>query len=82
MPHAARSSPIVPPHSDSTRLSVRSCRMIRARPAPSACRTRISWRRAIARDVSSPATFAQAMSSTQAAAPLRIKRGRLVGPTV
>ena len=41
-----------------------SCRMTRARPAPSATRTAISRRRADARASSTPATFAQAMTST------------------
>ncbi len=80
--HAVRASPIAPPDIESTRLSVNSCRMIRARLAPSALRTDISRLRASAREVSSPATFAQAMSSTHPAAPARISSDRLVDPTV
>ena len=57
-------SPAAPPANASTALSVRSCRMIRTRPAPIASRVATSFRRAAARARSKPATFAQAINNT------------------
>ena len=55
--------PTAPPTSASTRLSVRSCRAISTRDAPSAVRTVTSRCRAVPRARSRLATLAQAMSS-------------------
>ena len=63
--------PAAAPISAINRLSVRSCRAMRARLAPSAMRTAISWRRVAARIKSRFATLAQAISSTNATAPTR-----------
>ena len=61
--------PPAAPRRNSTRISVRSCRSSRPRPAPSAARTAISRRRAVYRAESIAATFTPAISSTSAAAP-------------
>ena len=63
---------MIPPASDSSTLSVSSCRMRRPRPAPIAARIAISRRRPVARTSSRLATLAQAMSSTKLTAPSRI----------
>ena len=63
MPRAS-ATPAAPPITNSSAVSVRSCRTSRARPAPSVTRTAISRRRAVARASSTPATFAHAMTST------------------
>ena len=68
-PNTRRAGRPTPPATASTRLSVSSCRISRPRPAPSAVRTAISRRRAAPRATSSPATFAQAISSTNPTAP-------------
>ena len=52
--------PSAPPHSASSRLSVSSCRTMRARDAPSARRTDTSWTRAAARASERLATLAHA----------------------
>ena len=65
----ARSTPSAPPSSASSRLSVRSWRSRRSRPAPSAVRTASSCRRTSARASSRLARFVHAMSRTHKAAP-------------
>jgi len=67
---AATSTPAAPPVSASTRLSVISWRTRRSRPAPMAVRTASSRCRANPRAINRFARFAQAISSTQSAAPL------------
>ena len=59
-----------PPATASSTLSVSSCRTMRPRLAPRAARTAISRWRASARESSRFATFAQAISSTNATAPI------------
>ena len=61
--------PRAPPMTESTRLSVSSCRPMRRRPAPSAARTASSRARTLARAMSRLATFAQQMSSTKPTTP-------------
>ena len=51
LPHAATRSPARPPMAASVKLSIKSCRVNRARPAPSARRTLISCCRADAREI-------------------------------
>ena len=70
MPAHPTASPTSPPASDSTTLSVSSCRMIRPREPPIAARIAISRRRPVARTSSRFATFAHAMSSTKLTAPM------------
>ena len=65
MPTMPSASPSTPPSSDSTTLSVSSCRTMRPRPAPIAARIAISRLRTVARTSSRLATFAQAMSRTK-----------------
>ena len=60
--------PPAPPARESTKPSVRSCRMMRQRPPPSARRMAISFLRATARESSRPATFAHAISRISPAA--------------
>ena len=67
---AATSTPSAPPASASTRLSVINWRTSRSRPAPMAALTASSLWRASPRASSRFARFAQAISSTQIAAPL------------
>ncbi len=62
-PQAASGRPSAVPSSDSSSPSVKSCRAIRARLAPSAARSAISRRRAAPRASCRFATFAQARSS-------------------
>ena len=77
MPSCAKTRPSAVPSAARTLPSARNCLTSRYRPAPSATRSESSWRRAMARDRRMPATFAQAMSSTNAAAPMRTsRRGR------
>ena len=66
---SATITPSAPPTPASSRLSVISCRIMRSRPAPIAVRTASSRRRPSARASSRFARFAQAISSTHAAAP-------------
>ena len=72
VPHAMiavdSTTPRTAPVTDRRTLSVSSCRVIRAAPAPSAARMAISLRRAAARDSRTFATFAHAISSTIVAA--------------
>ena len=62
--HNAKRIPSAPPRHAMTTLSVSSCLTRRPRLAPSASRTAISRTRAVARESSSPATFAHAIAST------------------
>ena len=64
-----RAIPPAPPTIASVRLSVKSWRKIRKRPAPIADRTAISLSRVAARDSMRLATFTQAMSKTKPTAP-------------
>ncbi len=60
----ARNNPAAPPASDSTRLSISSCRTSCQREAPTASRTATSFCRDTARAISRLATLKQAISST------------------
>ena len=78
---AARMRPAAPPRRPSSRLSVRSWRTRRRRPAPRASRIPISRARAAERANTSIATLAQAMPSTTATletrcaiAPIAVRR--------
>jgi hypothetical protein len=64
----ASGSPVTAPMSASATLSVASCRTIRSRVAPRAVRSATSRARAAPRASNRFATFAQAMSSTNATA--------------
>ena len=72
MPSTPSASPMTPPITDSSTLSVSSCRMMRPRPAPIAARSATSRLRAVARTSSRLATLAHAISRTKATAALRI----------
>ena len=72
-PHKATSNPAAPLTHARTTLSIRSCRKIRPRPAPSAKRSAISLRRPTPRASSRLATFAQAISRTSTTAPRSIR---------
>jgi hypothetical protein len=72
-PAAASASPITPPISASSVLSVSSWRTSRPRPAPSAARIASSRLRRSMRDSIRFATLAQAISSTQPTAPSSTK---------
>ena len=74
-PHHASARPAAAPASASSRLSVRSCRTTRQRPAPSAARIASSRRLPPARISSRLATFAHATSRTSVTAPSRISSG-------
>src|SRR5437867_10279182 len=74
-------TPKAPLTSESTRLSVSSCRASLPRPAPSAPRTAISCRRLVARASNKFATFAEAISKTSPTAPNMIHRWLLKSPT-
>ncbi len=74
------SSPAAPPRRNSTIVSVRSCRTSRMRPAPTASRTAISRRRALARANRMPAMFAHAMTSTRDTIPMSKVRNPATGP--
>jgi len=65
LPHTAIIHPSTPPIAAMTRLSVRSCRRIRPRPAPSAERTASSALRESARARSRLATFTHAIRRTK-----------------
>ena len=77
----ATSRPSVPPRTARKRLSVRNCRINRARLAPSAMRTAISLCRVAVRAVVRLATLAQAIRRTKPTAPNKIRSGRRVSPT-
>ncbi len=70
-----------PPPAASTRLSVSACRTSRTRLAPNAIRTATSRRRTAAGTNSRLATLAQAIRSTNATAPNRIRSERPVLPS-
>ncbi len=82
--HRATTKPSVPPQSNRSALSVRSCRIMRAREQPRAARTAISRWRFTPRARSKLATFAQAIRRTSPAAPAIIHKPRrafcFVGP--
>ncbi len=80
-PAYARATPNAPPRSDSTTLSVTSCRSRRPRPAPSAERTASSDCRADARASSSEAMFTHVIRSTKATAPISTSSGRRTSPS-
>ncbi len=61
-------------------LSISSWRITRQRDAPSATRTEISRARLVARDSSRLATFAQAISRTNATAPISDRNTVRIGP--
>ena len=68
--HHANATPAAAPRPASTTASVSNCCTSRARLAPTAMRTAISFCRADARASSMPATFAHAMRSTRPTAPI------------
>ena len=68
-PQTASRTPHAPPATASSTLSVKSSRISRRRPAPSAARIASSGERAAARASARLATFAAAISSTSATAP-------------
>ena len=70
-----KSKPAIPPRIPRSALSVKSCRIIRPRLAPSANRTEISFFRACARINIKFATFAHAMTSTSPTTTIRMFRG-------
>ena len=80
-PTAPAIKPTTPPTIDRTMLSVRNCRMSRARPAPSAVRTAISFRRDSALASNRLPTFAQAMSKTNPTAPSSTNSAGRTSPT-
>ena len=69
-PQMAMPTPAAPPATESRRLSVRSCRTIRVRGAPSVARSATSPSRSEARTRRRFATFAHAMSRTMPTAPM------------
>ena len=71
-PSLAKANPSNPPNDACITLSVRSCRIIRCRPAPSAVRMLISLSRIAARESARLATFEHAIINTSATAPRRI----------
>ncbi len=73
IPHTVSTSPATPAMAARTRLSIRSWRLIRSRPAPSAERTAISRPRSAARASSRFATFAHAISRTNSTATLTME---------
>ena len=77
---AARIAPPAPPTKPRRTLSLRRCLTIRPPLAPRAARMAISLRRASPRDSSRFATFAQAISSTNPTAPVRISSGSRIRP--
>ena len=70
MPIAAMPSPASPLMTARITLSISSCRTTRQREAPREMRTEISRARLVERDSSRLATFAHAISSTKATAPI------------
>ena len=82
--HAAAAStyPPNPPSSASVQLSVRSCRTMRACPAPIAIRTAISRCRASPRASSRLATLAHPISMNSTAAAISSAKGLAAAPTV
>src|SRR5256885_4526411 len=80
-PQNASNKPKPPPARESSTLSVSNWRATRSRPAPSATRTAISGCRAAARASRRLATFAQAMSRTNATAPSNTSNAPFTSPT-
>ena len=80
MPIAAMPRPPRPLIAASMTLSISSCLITRQRDAPSDMRTEISRARLVARDSSRLATFAQAISSTNATAPINDRNTVRIGP--
>ena len=80
VPCHANIKPSAPPAVARIKLSVSSCLTIRARPAPRATLTPISFCRETPRARSRFATFVQAMSSTNPTAPSRMSRGLRISP--
>jgi hypothetical protein len=80
-PHRAMITPPVPANSASTTLSVSICLISRTRPAPTAARTTSSRPRDAARASSRLATFAHAISSTNATAASSTNNVWRVSPT-
>ena len=72
IPHSASTNPSAPPIEPSSKLSVRSCRQILFRLAPSAARIASSFWRAVARASNRLATFTHAINNTNATTPSRI----------
>jgi len=81
-PHFAKSRPNAPPITARSRLSVSNCPISRARLAPSAVRIAISRSRTVARASNRLATFADAMSSTNATAPRSTSSAERTSPTI
>ena len=81
VPHAAITKPSPPPASASSMLSVRSCRTILPRPAPSAARTANSRLRPIERARRRLATFTHAIKSTNPTAASNTSSSRRTSPT-
>ena len=79
-PKTASPKPSAPLRLARRTLSTRSCRTIRQRVAPSDTRTPTSRARAAERASSRFATFAQAMSSTNATAPMSDRNTSRIGP--
>ncbi len=82
MPPAARKLPRTAPTAASTRLSVRSWRARRARPAPNAVRRAISGPRSAMRDSSRLMTFTHATSINRPVAPNSTNKVVRVSPTM
>ena len=80
MPSQAKPSPRTLPSSASSKLSVSNWRMIRARRAPRAARSAISFSRVVASESRRFATLAQAMSNTKPTAPSISHSGRRTLP--
>ena len=81
VPHQPNATPVAPPSTDITRLSVSACLTSRRRPAPRARRKAASRSRPAAFTSIRLPTFAQAMSSRSATAPRRTSSGSRVSPT-
>ena len=77
---AESARPSRPAHAASTRLSTRSCRTMRQRLAPIDIRTETSCARVAARASSRLATFAHAISRTNATAPVIAANSATMGP--
>ena len=81
-PQRASRRPSAPPQSASSRFSVMSCHRTCAREAPSAVRIAISRTREVPRASSRLATFAHAISRTNATAPKRTRRIGRISPAI
>ena len=82
VPSAASTTPNPPPIAAIKMLSVKSWRMIRFCPAPSAARIANSWARALERASSRFATFTQAINSTNPTAPNRTPKTGCTDPNI